>query len=140
MVYADTSFFVSLYINDIHSTAADALLRSGFRPSFTPLHFAELMHAAAQHVFRGQMTPKELRGVVERVESDLKSQVWPTAAVPEKAFEQCAELARVHGPKLGIRTLDSLHIACAVELRAERFWTFDERQAKLAKAEGLRTA
>jgi len=24
-------------------------------------------------------------------------------------------------------------------LKAERFWTFDERQAKLAKAEGLKT-
>jgi hypothetical protein len=28
-------------------------------------------------------------------------------------------------------------VACALELRAERFWTFDERQAKLAEAVGL---
>jgi len=34
--------------------------------------------------------------------------------------------------------LDSLHVACALELKADRFWTFDERQAKLAKAEGLK--
>ena len=60
--------------------------------------------------------------------------------MPEHAFELCAELARRHGPKIGFRTLDSLHIACALELKAERFWTFDERQAKLARAEGLRTS
>jgi predicted nucleic acid-binding protein len=38
-----------------------------------------------------------------------------------------------------MRTLDSLHVASALLLKAERFWTFDERQAKLAKAEGLKT-
>ena len=58
--------------------------------------------------------------------------------MPENAFEVCADLGRRYGPRLGIRTLDSLHVACAVELKAERFWTFDERQAKLAKAQGLK--
>ena len=35
-------------------------------------------------------------------------------------------------------TLDTLHVACALELGAERFWTFDARQAKLARAVGLK--
>jgi predicted nucleic acid-binding protein len=39
-----------------------------------------------------------------------------------------------------VRTLDSLHVACALELKAERFWTFDERQARLAEAVGLDTS
>jgi hypothetical protein len=30
-------------------------------------------------------------------------------------------------------------VAAALELKAERFWTFDERQAKLAKAVGLKS-
>ena len=58
--------------------------------------------------------------------------------IPENAYDLCADLARRHGPKLGMKTLDTLHIACALELKAERFWTFDERQAKLAKAQGLK--
>ena len=57
---------------------------------------------------------------------------------PIRPSSSCAELARRYGPKLGIRTLDSLHVACALELQAEKFWTLDERQAKLAKAEGLK--
>ena len=64
--------------------------------------------------------------------------MWISTPIPERAFELCADLARRYGPKLGIRTLDSLHVACALELKAERFWTFDERQAKLAKARGLK--
>jgi len=31
-------------------------------------------------------------------------------------------------------------VACALELKAERFWTFDERQAKPAKAQGMKTS
>lgn len=37
-------------------------------------------------------------------------------------------------------TLDILHIAAAIILRADTFLTFDKRQAKLAAAAGLRVA
>ena len=57
--------------------------------------------------------------------------------MPEYAFERCAELARQHWPKLGMRTPDSLHVASALELKVTRFWTFDGRQAKLTKGERL---
>jgi hypothetical protein len=30
-------------------------------------------------------------------------------------------------------------VACALELKATAFWTFDDRQKKLAKAAGLKT-
>jgi len=42
-------------------------------------------------------------------------------------------------PRLGIRALDSLHVESALELGAQRFWTFDDWQARLAKAAGLKT-
>ena len=59
---------------------------------------------------------------------------------PEMAFELCIQLAQRHGARLGTRTLDTLHVAAALELRAKRFWTFDMRQAKLAEAEGLKSS
>ena len=59
-------------------------------------------------------------------------------SVPDGAFEACAELARKHAARFGVRTLDALHVAFAMELNAEQFWTFDDRQAKLARAVGLR--
>jgi hypothetical protein len=34
-------------------------------------------------------------------------------------------------------TVDTLHVAAALELRADGFWTFDEGQAGMAKAAGL---
>jgi predicted nucleic acid-binding protein len=61
-------------------------------------------------------------------------------AIPDNAFEICAELGRRYASRLWMRTLDTLHVACALELKAERFWTLDERQKKLAKAQGLKTS
>ncbi len=58
--------------------------------------------------------------------------------MPELAFERCIELAKQYATRLGMATFDMLHVASALELGAERFWTFDERQAKLARAVGLK--
>lgn len=72
-------------------------------------------------------------------ETDRTAGMWTEVSFPERAFELSIDLARRHGAEIGVRTLDSLHVACALELNADRFWTFDERQAKLAKAQGLKT-
>lgn len=138
--YADASFFVSIYIEDRHSPAADQLLSSGARVWFTPLHFAEWMHAVAQQVFHGKMSETEAERVHRELSHDRAAGLWVEVAIPENAFLVCADLARRYGPKLGVRTLDSLHVGCALELKAEQFWTFDQRQARLAQAEGLKTS
>ena len=138
-VYADSSFIVSLYLTDAHSS--EARQRIGGAPPLllTPFHRAEWAHALAQHQFRGTLTTEMARQVYAQLISDEAAGLFQQSNVPEKAFEICADLARRHGSRLAMRTLDSLHVACALELKAERFWTFDERQAKLARAEGLRT-
>lgn len=137
-VYADTSFFVSIYIADSHSAAAEFLLISNPQVWFTPLHFAEWTHAVAQQDFLKKISAAEAQRVFENLDDDRTAALWRETQIPETAFDLCADLARRHGPKLGVRTLDTLHVACALELKAEQFWTFDDRQAKLAKAEGLK--
>jgi hypothetical protein len=47
------------------------------------------------------------------------------------------QMARRRTPQLGTRTLDVLHVASAVKLQAEMFYTFNRNQEKLARAEGL---
>jgi predicted nucleic acid-binding protein len=72
-------------------------------------------------------------------QQDSLQGVWIPINFPERTWETSIDLARRYGPTLGVRTLDSLHVACALELKAEKFWTFDERQARLAEAVGLDT-
>jgi predicted nucleic acid-binding protein len=139
-IYADTSFFVSLYLPDRHSEDAERRMALKPRIWFTPLHRAEWMHAVSQHIFRKEMTAAEARQAQAELQSDLGSGLWLKVELSESVWDTCAELARRHGSRLGVRTLDSLHVAAALELAAKAFWTFDERQAKLAAAVGLQTS
>jgi predicted nucleic acid-binding protein len=139
-VYADSSFIVSLYLTDVHSPEARRRVQGTPPVILTLLHRADWTHSLAQHQFRGTLTPEAARRANAQLVLDEAASLWHVAPLPENAFELCADIARRYGPKLGVRTLDSLHVACALELKAEKFWTFDERQAKLAKALGLKTA
>jgi predicted nucleic acid-binding protein len=105
----------------------------------TPLHRAEWAHAIAQHVFQRKISARESQQVCRDFELDRRAGLWVEIALPEMAFETCTELARRHAARLGTRTLDSLHVASAIELKADVFWTFDLRQAKLAQANGLKS-
>ena len=113
-------------------------MKPSVRVWFTPFHLTECFHAIAQQVFQGRISAGQADAACNDVKRDLTARLWLEAPVPEQAFTISADLGRRYGPKLGVRTLDSLHVACALELKAERFWTFDERQAKLARAQGLK--
>lgn len=137
-IYPDTSFLVSLYLNDDHSREARSRIGSAPALWFTPLHSAEWEHVVAQHIFRGEVSLSEAQRVSAKLEEHRSAGRWLSVPIPGDAFEVCSKLAREYGPKLWMRTLDTLHVACALELKADRFWTFDERQAKLAKAQGMK--
>ncbi len=44
----------------------------------------------------------------------------------------------LHSMKIGTRTLDAMHVACACEIQADTFASFDERQCALAKLAELK--
>jgi predicted nucleic acid-binding protein len=138
-ICADSSFLVSFYIQDVHSP--EAIRRRTLFPSVwtTPLNRSELAHALHQNVFRRTLSPFEAQRAWGEFEQDCVQGVWIPVNLPERTWETSIRLAQRYGPTLGVRTLDSLHVACALELKAERFWTFDERQASLAEAVGLDT-
>jgi len=137
-IYADTSVFVALYLPEPHS--GEALLRIDERKRIwlTPLHRVEWNHAIGRHVFRRVISDEEAAKVYSAFETNRKSSMLVEASIPEGAYERAVELARKHGPQIPMRTLDTLHVACALELGAKEFWTFDQRQERLAKAAGLK--
>lgn len=140
IAYADSSFVVSLYLTDIHSPHARRRVQGASPLILTPFHRAEWAHALGQHQFRRTVSAETAQRAHAQFISDEAANLWRSTVMPDNAFDLCADLARRYASKLGMRTLDTLHVACALELQAERFWTFDERQAKLAKAAGLKTS
>jgi predicted nucleic acid-binding protein len=137
-LYLDTSFLVSLYLNDRNSRSARERIVSAPPVWFTPLHNAEWEHVIGQHIFRGELSLSDAQRLSLRLEQHRTEGRWKAAPIPDNAFEVCADLGRRQASRFWMRTLDTLHVACALELKAERFWTFDERQGKLAKAQGMK--
>jgi predicted nucleic acid-binding protein len=69
---------------------------------------------------------------------DIQTGVWQWEEFSPDIWTRARELARRHAPALGCRALDALHVASALTLAADNFYTFDRDQAKLARAVGLR--
>lgn len=135
--YADTSFLVSLYIADANSASAARVMQSKAALLLTPLGELELVNALELALFRRQLTASELRASQAAFRQDIEGGVYSLQPIPPAAFVLATRIARRRSARLGARTLDILHVASALLLRADRFLTFDEPQRRLARAEGL---
>jgi predicted nucleic acid-binding protein len=137
IVYADTSFLIAVYLQDAHSR--EAYNRMATHPTLliTPFGRAEVANGIYRQVFLRRTPSVNANAAWQTFELDCSSGLLHTTELPEATWVAVIELARLYCPTLGVRTLDSLHVACALQLKAEKFWTFDERQAKLAEAVGL---
>jgi predicted nucleic acid-binding protein len=139
IVYADTSFLTSSYLPDSHSIEADRRMAEGPNLPITPFSRAECANAIYRQVFLKRVSAMDARLAWQNFEFDCRSALLQPTEFPESAWNVIVDLARRYSPTLDLRTLDALHVACAMELRAQKFWTFDDRQAKLAEAVGLDT-
>ncbi len=137
--YADTSLLISLYGRDANTFAALTLIQS-HRPTFflTPFGEAEFSNAVELRLFQEQWTAPEVRSVLHDFRSDVRVGLIQPVDLPPEIWSLAMTLSRRHSAKLGTRTLDVLHVASALILKPDAFLTFDERQRKLARAEGLR--
>ena len=138
--YADTGFLCSLYLPDAHTARATArMARQPLPLSFGWLHQLELRNALRLRVFRGEITPPQREAALNLLLADLAGGVLAGESPPHLAVMTEAErLSATHSESLGTRSLDILHVASALVLGAPEFLTFDQRQARLASATGLR--
>ncbi len=138
--YADTSFLVSLYGRDVNSPSAISLVQK-HRPTFlvTPFGETEFTSIVFAVIARPKgWTLREARAIEENFSHDLQTGVWQGEDFPRHTWTRARELSRRHGPVLGCRAMDAIHVAIALALATDDFYTFDRDQAKLARAVGLR--
>jgi predicted nucleic acid-binding protein len=136
--YADTGFLVSLYVLDANSAVAAARMEKVRLPIFlTPLAEVELTNAISLRLFRRELRPSKFKAALALVRRDLTDGILLLKPLTASAFDRAKRLSLRRTPHMGTRTLDILHVASALELRADTFYTFDQNQEKLARAEGL---
>ena len=136
--YADTSFLVSLYVFDDNSPKASEFFAGASLPFLlTPLLEAEIVNAFHLRIFRKESGEKQIRTSLELFGKDVRIGVFELKSFSSDIFRQALQISSRRTAKVGTRTLDLLHVASAVFLQTEKFYTFDKKQAELARVEGL---
>lgn len=100
---------------------------------------AELINSVMLGVFRKVLAAETARGALADVEADIADGSLVVVDILwRRALDLAADLSSAHTAKLGVRTLDVLHVASARTLEKRVFVTYDDRQAALARALKLR--
>jgi hypothetical protein len=129
---------VSLYVPDANSAEAARRMQQLPLPVLiTPLGELELVNAVQLRLFRKELRLSEARAARAAFSADLHGGVFAMQALSEEMFVNAIQLASRWTAGISTRSLDIIHVAAAVALRADMFHTFDDRQRKLAKAAGL---
>jgi predicted nucleic acid-binding protein len=147
-IYADTNYFTYLYLEDTGSGHADALMRE-HQPvlPITWLTRLEVINAFEQSVLTGfgeapARVSAELAAACQQQFRDDLAQGLALRLVNVSHAEVSAKFEDIslrHTARHGFRTYDILHVAAALVLKCERFWSFDKKATKLARLEGLKT-
>lgn len=136
--YADTSFVVSLYVADSNSRRALELLKQIKPPLLlTSIGELEFVNAFCLRLFRREITAHQLKTADELFVADCARGVFQVTTVSDSLYEAAKQIARRRTAQIGTRAIDILHVAAALSLHADTFYTFDRNQKKLADAEGL---
>ena len=140
MNYADTGFIVSLYLSETTSETARKEAAQMKEPiALIPLSQLEIRNAFNWAVNQGRITLPQRDAYFQVIETGLESGLFIETPIPAvELHAKARELSDRHTPTLATRSLDLLHVAAAVLLRAKVFYSFDERQRKAAKREGLK--
>jgi predicted nucleic acid-binding protein len=140
VAYADTGFIVSLYFSEPTSPRAHAAagqLREAL--PITPFLLLELRNAFNLGIKRGEVDAPERNALWRKFETDLSDGIFVYAPLSlTEGFRLARDLSDRHTPHFGTRSLDLLHLASARILGASELLTFDQKQAKAARAEGLK--
>ncbi len=138
LAYADTAFLMSLYGRDANSPSARKIASS--QPVFllTPLGETEFINAVESLVFRSYWSRTDADAILDHFSRQRTVGVFRSVPLDADVWDKALDFSRSHTASIGTRTIDILHVATAVVLKPDAFLTFDKRQAKLARAVGLR--
>ena len=133
-IYFDTSFLSSLYSPDSNSSSALAALPSTPAVKLvTHLTELEFRNALQLRVFRKESTQENATATQSIWQKNLADGHFELCPLPEGWIRRSHTIAQQATARLGIRTLDLIQVAAAVELEADALFSFDERQRRLAR-------
>lgn len=148
--YADTNFLSRFYLRLLESEEIASLLgkaqgEGSAQLPVTWLHRMETCNAFQLYVFAGKMggpvrvTPEQAAAAHASFQTDLAQADFlrPARIELSELEARFEELSLRHTAKHGFRAYDLIHVASALILGCDLFWSFDPKASKLASLEGL---
>jgi predicted nucleic acid-binding protein len=150
--YADSNFYTKLYLRLPDSDLAHGLMADSADEVTSPLpvtwlHRLEVINAFELHVFGGHRygqprVPPEQAAIAQasfRHDLARPNFLHVVALGPEVLSSKFEDISLRHTARHGFRVYDIIHVASALLLGCDTFWSFDAKASRLAKLEGLRT-
>jgi predicted nucleic acid-binding protein len=139
-VYVDPSALARLYLHQEGSREISAWRSKTHGPLPVTHHGrTEVTNALCRAAFLGHLDKDRLAEALSDFTTDFANgRLYQADLLWRAALDRASDLSRRHTPEFGTRSLDVLHVACALELKLRYFLTFDQRQQKLAVAAALR--
>jgi hypothetical protein len=141
MIYAHPSFLFSFYAWDDNTAAAQRLYQQDQRRPliFTPWQRFELRNAIRLVTHRLKRAKLPIRfqsgNVFREIEADLSAgRLKHREPDWVDTLRLAEDLSSGHTELLGSAAMDLWHVASAILLEADTFWSFDEEQQELARA------
>ena len=136
---ADSSLIVALYLAEVDSARADAACAAVPPPILlTDWHRVEIANAFQRAVKNGRITSTQAAQLWQDFTGDVNAGRFQIVAIDHAAvLARTLALTQKHTATTGTRSLDLIHIATALEIKAADFLSFDHRQRLAASDEGL---
>lgn len=138
MLYLDTSALLKLYIREEGSEQVQATLSAQDEPlPIWEMQESEFMNALYLKVFWKEITLAQARKQIAHFRDRFSRGVYFSPEIHRSDLMLSFQRLCEETPRLGCRTMDIFHVACAIEIGATGFMSFDQRQLELAKFAGL---
>lgn len=141
-LFFDTSALAKLYHEEVGSAFIQQLFEIPEQVSFISRLGAIEMHSVlAGKVRIGEITPEAMELARQRFRADARRRRFHVAALRARHYESAERLLTLHGPS-GLRTLDALQLAMAIDLQRshliQSMVVADRILGRVAPLEGLK--
>ena len=130
--FLDSSAFAKRYIDEPGSQAVDEICLEATELALSIFCAPEIVSALNRRVREKNLSPEQYEEAKKRLSTEVEDAVIVNLTMP--VIAKCIKILE-DSP---IRTLDALHIACAVQWGAELFVSADKQQIAAAMKAGLR--
>jgi predicted nucleic acid-binding protein len=131
-VFFDTSSFVKKFVEEVGSKEVDSIIEKSSEIGLSIICFPEIISALSRKLRSDFITEEIYLAIKNDILEDIEDAdlINLDPGVLKKTTELLEENT--------LRSLDAIHIACAIEWQAELFVSSDERQITAATKSGLK--